>query len=72
MGDAWARAVAAERRRCERMGLVFSQPGNAGREDECGPGDLVRPDNVNGPIATYRVRQTGRIARVSDAEGGAA
>jgi hypothetical protein len=62
--------VAAERRRCERKGFIFDQPSCDWREEEYGPGDLVKLGNVNGPIATYRVRQTGRIARVSGAEGG--
>jgi hypothetical protein len=65
-----SRPVAAERRRCERKGFIFDQPSCDWREEEYGPGDLVKLGNVNGPIATYRVRQTGRIARVSGAEGG--
>ena len=60
----WDRAIAAEARRCRRMGLIFSQPACGWREDDYGVGDTVRLGNVNGVIAMYRVTPTGRIRRL--------
>ena len=71
MKDAWDRAVDAEKRRCDRLGLIFNQPASSWREDDYGVGDLVKFGNLNGLIAAYRVGPTGRITRQRDTEGGA-
>lgn len=66
MKNALDKAVAAERRRCKRMGYIFDQPAGDLREDDYRVGDLVKLGNVRGLMATYRVGPTGRIARVQD------
>ena len=66
MDDAWDRAVAAEARRCEKLGFVFQQPNIGWRQDAYWPGDLVKLGNVRGPLATYRVGPTGRVTRMHD------
>jgi hypothetical protein len=60
MRDAWDRAVAAEKRRCDRLGFVFRQPGLGRRQDTYGADDLVELANVNCAIATYRGGPRGR------------
>lgn len=63
---AWDRAVAAEWRRCKRMGFIFQQPGVGWRQDDYRAGDLVELGNCNGALATYRVGPTGRVTRMRD------
>lgn len=60
------RAIAAEQRRCKRLGLVFRQPSTYWRNDRYSIGELFEIGNCNGAIATYWVSPTGKVIRKHD------
>jgi predicted ArsR family transcriptional regulator len=46
---------------CERNGVVPDQPSASSSERV---GNVVQLRNVNGPLASYRVRSDGRVIRI--------
>ena len=66
MKNAYEKAVAAERRRCTRLGIDWRAPAGSWRKKQYSPRELFEIGNQDGAIATYWVGPRGRVTRQHD------